>query len=52
MKNLTYMFILAFAVAITGPAFAGDASKATTEAECTKAGGSWDADGKKCSEKM
>ena len=51
MKGLVSAFLFAFAVAITGPAFAGDVTKATTEADCTKAGGTWDADAKKCSAK-
>jgi hypothetical protein len=51
MKDLMYLSIFALAVAVTGPAFAGDVSKATTEAACTEAGGAWDADAGKCTEK-
>jgi hypothetical protein len=39
---------LAFAA---GPAFAGDVSTAQNQAECEQAGGIWDADALKCSEK-
>jgi hypothetical protein len=46
------MFALALALAFTGPAFAGDVTKATDKASCDKAGGMWDATAKKCSEKM
>jgi hypothetical protein len=52
MKDLMYLSVFALALAVTGPAFAGDVSEATTEAACTEAGGSWDADASKCSEKM
>ena len=51
MKALFSLFLFALAVAVTGPAFAGDVTKATTEAECTEAGGAWDADANKCSAK-
>jgi hypothetical protein len=53
MKTLVSMFALALALGFTAPAFAGagDVTKATTEADCTKAGGTWDAATKKCSEK-
>ena len=53
MKTLVSMFALALALGFTVPAFAGagDVTKATTEADCTKAGGTWDASTKKCSEK-
>jgi len=39
------------ALAIAGPAFAGDVTKATNKADCDKAGGVWDASTNKCSEK-
>jgi len=51
MKSLLSMFIVAFAIAATGPAFAADVTKAKTESDCTKAGGTWDAATKTCSEK-
>jgi hypothetical protein len=51
MRTLILLFVVALAAAVTGPAFAGDVTKATTEAECQDAGGTWDADAKKCSEK-
>jgi hypothetical protein len=52
MKTLISTFALALALAFTGPAFAGDVTKATTKADCDKAGGTWDDAMKKCSEKM
>jgi len=52
MKTLVSMFALALALAFTGPAFAGDVTKATDKASCDKAGGMWDTTAKKCSEKM
>ena len=42
MKGLASILALALALAFTGPAFAG-ATAAKTEADCTKAGGVWDA---------
>jgi hypothetical protein len=51
MKTLVSMFVLALALTFTGPAFAGDVTKATTKADCDKAGGTWDAQTYKCSEK-
>ena len=51
MKALLSMFALAFALAFTGPAFAGDVTKATNAADCEKAGGVWDASANKCTEK-
>ena len=51
MKTLASMFVLTLALALTGPAFAGDVTKATTQADCEKAGGVWDADNNKCSAK-
>ena len=52
MKTLISTFALALALAFTGPAFAGDVTKATTKADCDKAGGKWDDSMKKCAEKM
>jgi len=52
MKSLVSMIALTLALAVTGPAFAGDVSTATTQADCEKAGGVWDAETSKCSEKM
>jgi hypothetical protein len=50
MKGLVSILALALALAFTGPAFAG-AAAAKTEADCVKAGGSWDAATKACAEK-
>jgi hypothetical protein len=50
MKGLTSIFALAIALAFTGPAFAG-AAAAKTEADCVKAGGTWDAATNTCAEK-
>ena len=52
MKTLVSTFALALALAVTGPAFAGDVTKATNAADCEKAGGAWDANTSKCSEKQ
>ena len=52
MKTLVSAFALALALGFTGPAFAGDVTKATDKASCDKAGGVWDDAAKKCSEKM
>ena len=43
MKTLFSTFALALALALTGPAFAGD-----PKADCEKAGGTWDASTNKC----
>ena len=51
MRTLVSMFALALALTFTGPAFAGDVTKATNAAECEKAGGMWDASANKCTEK-
>ena len=51
MKTLVSMVALILALAVTGPAFAGDVTKATDKASCDKAGGTWDDTAKKCSEK-
>jgi len=46
MKNLVLIVTLALVAAFTTPAFAGD-----NEADCQKAGGTWDAKTKTCSNK-
>jgi hypothetical protein len=51
MKGLVSILALAVALAFTGPAFAGDVTAAKTEADCTKAGGMWNATTKLCEEK-
>jgi hypothetical protein len=51
MKVLFSIVALAFALAVTGPAFAGDVTTAKTQADCEKAGGTWDAATSKCAEK-
>jgi len=51
MKTLISTVVVALALAFTGPAFAGDVSGAKNQADCEKAGGSWDADKNVCSEK-
>jgi hypothetical protein len=51
-KVVAAVLALGLAVAFTAPAFAADVSKAKTEADCTKAGGVWDAQAKKCKPKM
>jgi hypothetical protein len=51
MKTLTSMFVLAVALAFTGPALAGDVTKAKTDADCKKAGGEWDSKMNMCMEK-
>lgn len=52
MKTLVSSLALALALAFAMPAaFAGDASKATTKADCDKVGGMWDATAQKCSPK-
>ena len=50
MKILISTFAVALALAFTGPAFAG-ATAAKTEADCAKAGGTWNATTKMCEEK-
>ena len=50
MKTLISIFAVTLALAFTGPAFAG-AAAAKTEADCVKAGGTWDATTKMCEEK-
>ena len=51
MKTLISTLAVALALAFTGPAFAGVATAAKTEADCKKAGGMWDAATNTCSEK-
>jgi hypothetical protein len=51
MKTLISIFALTLALAFTGPAFAGDVTAAKTEADCAKAGGTWNATTKMCEEK-
>jgi hypothetical protein len=51
MKTLLSIFALTLALAFTSPAFAGDVTAAKTEADCAKAGGSWNATTKMCEEK-
>jgi hypothetical protein len=48
MKTLLSIFALTLALAFTGPAFAGDVTAAKTEADCAKAGGTWNATTKMC----
>jgi hypothetical protein len=51
MKTLLSIFALTLALTFTGPAFAGDVTAAKTEADCAKAGGTWNATTKLCEEK-
>ena len=51
MKALVSSLALALALAVTGPAFAGDVSTAKNQADCEKAGGLWNAETSLCSEK-
>ena len=51
MKTFVSALALVLALAVTGPAFAGDVTKATDKASCDKAGGMWDAATYKCTEK-
>ena len=51
MRTLISTFVLALALAFTGPAFAGDVTKAENQADCEKAGGMWDAQAYTCSAK-
>jgi hypothetical protein len=51
MKTLLSILALTLALAFTGPAFAGDVTAAKTEADCAKAGGTWNATTKMCEEK-
>jgi len=52
MKILLSIFALTIGLAFTVPAFAGDVTKAKTQADCEKAGGAWDAKASKCEKKM
>jgi hypothetical protein len=47
MKTLISTLAVTLALAFTGPAFAGDVTKATDKASCDKAGGTWDDAAKK-----
>jgi hypothetical protein len=51
-KLVSMMVTLGFALAVTAPAFAADVASAKTEADCTKAGGVWDATTNTCKSKM
>jgi hypothetical protein len=51
MKSLISIFAVALALAFVGPAFAGDVTAAKNQADCEKAGGTWDAATNVCSEK-
>jgi hypothetical protein len=51
MKTLLSIFAVTLGLAFTGPAFAGDVTAAKTEADCAKAGGTWNATTKLCEEK-
>ncbi len=53
MRKLVSMIVaLGIALAFTAPTFAADVTTAKTKAECTKAGGMWDAKAKACKAKM
>jgi hypothetical protein len=53
MKKLVCVTVaLGLAFAFTAPTFAADVTTAKTHAECTKAGGVWDAKAKTCKPKM
>ena len=51
MKTLISIFAVTLALAFTGPAFSGDVTAAKTEADCAKAGGTWNATTNMCEEK-
>ena len=51
MKTLISAIAVAFALAVAGPAFAGDVSTAKNQADCEKAGGVWNADSSTCAKK-
>ena len=51
MKILISTLAMAIALAVTGPAFAGDVSAAKTEADCVAAKGTWNSTTKMCEEK-
>jgi hypothetical protein len=50
MKMLVSMCALVASIAFTGVAFAQDVTKATTKADCEKAGGTWNAQSNACAE--
>lgn len=50
MKTLVLLVVLAAAIALTGPSFAEDVTKATTREDCDKAGGAWNAQSSECAE--
>jgi hypothetical protein len=49
MKTLVSALAMALALAFTGPAFAGDVATAKNAADCSKAGGIWNAATNMCS---
>ena len=51
MKTLISILAVTLALAFAGPAFAGDVTAAKNEADCAKAGGTWDATTNTCAEK-
>jgi hypothetical protein len=51
MKTFISIFAVALALAFTVPSFAGDKTPSKAEADCQKAGGTWDAKTKNCSGK-
>jgi hypothetical protein len=51
-KFVSMIVALGLAFVFTAPAFAADVTAAKTRADCTKAGGVWDAKGKTCKPKM
>lgn len=53
MRKLVSMIVaLGLALAFAAPAFSADVTMAKTKADCTKAGGVWDANAKACKPKM
>jgi hypothetical protein len=51
MKILIATFAVTLALALPGPVFAGGVTTAETEADCVKAGGTWNATTNMCEEK-
>jgi hypothetical protein len=51
MKALLSVFALGIAIAFANTAFAEATPKGSTEADCIKAGGVWNAQGNECTEK-
>jgi len=51
MKAIFSVLALAIALAFTAPAFAGDVTTAKNQADCQKAGGTWDDKMQTCSGK-